>query len=189
MKRAKISEVFKVGTELGEVEICGWVRTFRNNQFIALNDGSTLANLQLVLDRENTSEEILKNITTGAALKAIGQVVVSQGKGQQFEIDVKSIDVVGLSDAEKYPLQPKRHSLEFLRDIAHLRFRTNTFSAIFRIRHAVSFAIHEFFNKEGFYYLHSPIITGSDAEGAGEMFQVTTLDLNDPARTEEGNID
>jgi asparaginyl-tRNA synthetase len=189
MKRAKISEVFKVGTELGEVEICGWVRTFRNNQFIALNDGSTLANLQLVLDRENTSEEILKNITTGAALKAIGQVVVSQGKGQQFEIDVKSIDVVGLSDAEKYPLQPKRHSLEFLREIAHLRFRTNTFSAVFRVRHALSFAVHKFFNDRGFVYLHTPIVTGSDAEGAGEMFRVTTLDPQNPPTTEDGKVD
>ena len=177
------------GTDLGEVEICGWVRTFRNNQFIALNDGSTLANLQLVIDRENTSEDILKRITTGAALKAIGKVVVSQGKGQQFEVDITHVNVVGPSDPEKYPLQPKRHSLEFLREIAHLRFRTNTFGAVFRVRHALSFAIHKFFNDRGFVYLHTPIVTGSDAEGAGEMFRVTTLDPVNPPMTEDGKVD
>lgn len=177
------------GTALGDVVVKGWVRTFRNNQFIALNDGSTLHNLQLVLDRENTPEEVQKQITTGAAISAKGTVVESQGKGQKYEVSVSEIKIVGLSDPEKYPLQPKRHSLEFLRDIAHLRFRTNTFGAINRVTHNVAFAIHDFFHQRGFVNLHTPLITASDAEGAGEMFRVTTLDPKNPPLTEDGEVD
>lgn len=172
-----------------EVIVCGWVRTFRNNQFIALNDGSCLKTLQLVLDYQGMDESLLKRITTGAALKAKGTIEASQGKGQSVEMKVASLEVIGDSDPEKYPLQPKKHSLEFLREIAHLRFRTNTFSAVFRIRHACAFAIHKFFNDRGFVYIHSPIITGSDAEGAGEMFKVTTLDLNNVPKKEDGHPD
>ena len=146
----------------------GWVRTFRNNQFIALSDGSTVKTLQIVVDRENTAEELLKRINTGSAVSATGKIVASQGAGQKVELQATSVEVLGDSDADKYPLQPKKHSLEFLRDIAHLRFRTNTFGCIFRIRHSVAFAIHQFFNDRGFVYLHTPIITGSDAEGAGD---------------------
>lgn len=171
------------------VTVKGWVRTFRNNQFIALNDGSTNTNLQVVVDFENTDPAILKRITTGAALSIDGLVVPSLGKGQKLELKASSIEVLGDCDPEKYPLQPKKHSLEFLREIAHLRFRTNTFGAVFRIRHSLSFAIHQFFNERGFVYLHTPIITASDAEGAGEMFKVTTLDLGNPPRTEDGQID
>lgn len=189
MKRTKIKDILEQGTTLGEVLVCGWVKTFRNNQFVALNDGSTLSNLQLVVDRENTDESILKQITTGSAVMAKGQVVESQGRGQKFEINVSSIEVTGSADAEKYPLQPKKHSLEFLREIAHLRFRTNTFGAIFRVRHALSFAVHKFFNDRGFVYLHTPIVTGSDAEGAGEMFRVTTFDAQNPPTTEDGKVD
>lgn len=188
MKRTKIKDIIAQGVELGEVKVNGWVRTFRNNQFIALNDGSTLASLQLVVDRDNTEESTLKKITTGAAISAIGTVVESQGRGQKFEINVSQIEVIGTSDADKYPLQPKKHSLEFLREIAHLRFRTNTFGAVFRVRHALAFAVHKFFNDRGFVYLHTPIITGSDAEGAGEMFRVTTLDPVNPPKNEEGGV-
>ncbi len=188
MKRQKILDVLTNAPIGEEVLICGWVRTFRNNQFAAVTDGSTIKTLQLVVDRENTDDGLLKRITTGSAIRATGIITESQGKGQKVEMHVSEIKVVGDSDPEKYPLQPKRHSLEFLRDIAHLRFRTNTFGAIFRIRHACAFAIHEFFNNRGFVYIHSPIITGSDAEGAGEMFQVTTLDLADPAKTENGDV-
>lgn len=166
----------------------GWVRTFRNNQFIALNDGSCLANLQAVVDFENWDTNLLKRITTGAALRIEGNLITSQGKGQTVELVADKIEILGDCDPEIYPLQPKKHSLEFLREIAHLRFRTNTFSAIFRVRHALAFAIHKFFNDRNFVYIHSPIVTGSDAEGAGEMFQVTTLDLNQIPRNEDGNI-
>lgn len=167
----------------------GWVRTFRNNQFIALNDGSTLKTLQVVVDRENTDEVLLKRINTGAAIAATGKIVASQGGGQKVELQAETVEILGDADPEKYPLQPKKHSLEFLREIAHLRFRTNTFGAIFRLRHSVAFAIHQFFNDRGFVYLHTPIITGSDAEGAGEMFQVTTMDLAAVPKTEDGGID
>jgi len=167
----------------------GWVRTFRNNQFIALNDGSSLKTLQVVVDRETTPEEILKKISTGAAISATGTIVASQGRGQTYEMQADKVEILGVADPEKYPLQPKKHSLEFLREIAHLRFRTNTFGAIFRLRHSVAFAIHQFFNERGFVYLHTPIITGSDAEGAGEMFQVTTMDLDAVPKNEEGAID
>ena len=166
----------------------GWVRTFRNNQFIALNDGSCLSNLQAVVDFENWDTNLLKRITTGAALRIEGNLIKSQGKGQTVELVADKIEILGDCDPEIYPLQPKKHSLEFLREIAHLRFRTNTFSAIFRVRHALAFAIHKFFNDRNFVYIHSPIVTGSDAEGAGEMFQVTTLDLNQIPRNEDGNI-
>lgn len=189
MKRTKIKAILSDHPIGQELIVCGWVRTFRNNQFAAVNDGSTINTLQIVVDREHTDEALLKRITTGAAIRARGRIVESQGRGQKVEMHATNIEVIGDSDAEKYPLQPKRHSLEFLRDIAHLRFRTNTFSAVFRVRHAVAFAIHEFFNKRGFVYIHSPIITGSDAEGAGEMFGVTTLDISNPPKTKDGNID
>ena len=167
----------------------GWVRTFRNNQFIALNDGSTNTNLQVVVDFNTLDEAILKRITTSACIEATGQIVASSGKGQTIELIADSVTILGDSDPEKYPLQPKKHSLEFLREIAHLRFRTNTFGSVFRLRNALSFAIHRFFQEQDFVYMHSPIISASDAEGAGEMFRVTNLDLNKLPRTEQGDID
>ena len=157
------------------ITVKGWVRSFRSNRFIALNDGSSLANLQCVVDFEKEEEIELKRITTGACLSVTGELIESQGKGQSVEVIVSSFEVLGDAPVEEYPLQPKKHSLEFLREIAHLRPRTNTFGAVFRIRHALSFAVHNYFNKEGFFNWHSPIITGSDAEGAGEMFRVTAL--------------
>ena len=177
-KRTKIATVLASEKNDYQATVMGWVRTFRNNQFIALNDGSTLKTLQVVVDRENTDEALLKRIATGAAISATGKVIESQGKGQTVELVADTIKIFGDSDPDKYPLQPKKHSMEFLRDIAHLRFRTNTFGAVFRLRHAVAFSIHKFFNDRGFFYLHSPIITGSDAEGAGEMFQVTTMNMD-----------
>jgi len=188
-ERKKIKSILANEAVGYETTVKGWVRTFRNNQFIALSDGSCLSTLQVVVDRDNTSEDLLKKITTGAAIKATGNIVASQGGGQKLELQASSVEVLGEADPEKYPLQPKKHSLEFLREIAHLRFRTNTFGAIFRVRHSLAFAVHQFFNQRGFYYLHTPIVTGSDAEGAGEMFQVTTLDLKSPPLTEDGNID
>ncbi|AEH00551.1 asparagine--tRNA ligase [Lacinutrix sp. 5H-3-7-4] len=176
-------------TPLQEVEIKGWVRTFRAKRFIALNDGSTLNNIQCVVDFENTPEDTLKRITTGAAVHIKGELVESQGKGQNVEIVVSTIEILGDSDPETYPIQPKKHSFEFLRENAHLRTRTNTFSAVMRLRSALSFAIHKYFNDNGFYYMHTPIITGSDAEGAGEMFRVSTLDQKKPPLTEDGDID
>lgn len=177
-------------TQVGaEVRVRGWVRTFRSNRFVAMNDGSTIKNIQAIVNFEETDPELLKRITTGACLDIMGDLVESQGKGQTVEIHVKAIQVLGDSDAEKYPLQPKKHSLEFLREIAHLRPRTSTFSAVFRIRHALAFAIHKYFNDNGFYNLHTPIITGSDAEGAGEMFRVSALDANNPPKTEDGKVD
>ncbi|WP_353186304.1 asparagine--tRNA ligase, partial [Parapedobacter lycopersici] len=171
------------------VTVKGWVRTFRNNQFIAINDGSTLGNLQAVVDFSTMDETLLKRITTGAAIAVTGSLVESLGKGQRVEIKVTQLEILGDSDPEKFPLQPKKHSLEFLREIAHLRFRTNTFNAVFKVRNALSFAIHQFFFERGFVYLHTPIITGSDAEGAGEMFKVTTLDFNHTPRNEDGSVD
>lgn len=189
MQRSKVIDLIQ-STDLDrEVTVMGWVRTFRNNQFIALNDGSTIKTLQVVVDYENQDPELIKRITTGAAIKATGQLIASQGKGQNVEVVANTVEILGDSDADKYPLQPKRHSLEFLRENAHLRVRTNTFSAVFRIRHAAAFAIHQFFNDRGFFYIHTPIITGSDAEGAGEMFQVTTLDMNNLPKTEDGEVD
>ncbi|MAZ97195.1 MAG: asparagine--tRNA ligase [Flavobacteriales bacterium] len=170
-----ISKILKTPTIGKEIIVKGWVRSFRSNRFIALNDGSSLANLQCVVDFEKEEEAELKRITTGACLCVTGELVESQGKGQSIEVIVNSFEVLGDAPVEEYPLQPKKHSLEFLREIAHLRPRTNTFGAIFRIRHALSFAVHSYFNKEGFFNWHSPIITGSDAEGAGEMFRVTAL--------------
>ncbi|UKM65332.1 asparagine--tRNA ligase [Flavobacteriaceae bacterium GSB9] len=172
-----------------EVEVKGWVRTFRANRFIAINDGSTLNNIQCVVDFENFDEALLKRITTGAAIHVKGELVESQGKGQKVEIQVKELEVLGDSDPETFPIQPKKHSFEFLRENAHLRTRTNTFSAVMRLRSALSFAIHKYFNDNGFYYMHSPVITGSDAEGAGEMFQVTSLNLKNPPKDDNGNID
>ena len=170
----------------------GWVRTRRGNkhvQFIALNDGSTINNLQIVVNLEQFTEEQLKPITTGSSLCVIGKLVASMGKGQSYEVQADEIEVYGTAPAEDYPLQKKGHTLEFMREIGHLRMRTNTFGAVFRIRHHLAFAIHKFFNDKGFFYLHTPLITSSDAEGAGEMFQVTTLDVNDMPRTEDGKID
>ena len=176
-----------------EVLAKGWVRTKRGNKnitFIAINDGSTINNIQIVCDHSgNISEEILKNITTGACIGVVGDLVESQGSGQKVEILAKSIEIYGTADPEKYPLQKKGHSMEFLREIAHLRPRTTTFGAVLSIRHAMAFAIHKFFNDRGFCYLHTPLITASDAEGAGAMFQVTTLDLENAPRTEDGHID
>jgi asparaginyl-tRNA synthetase len=170
------------------INVMGWVRTFRNNQFIALNDGSTNNNLQVVAELGKFEETLLKRITTGAALKVSGEIVSSLGKGQKIELKAKTIEILGDSDAEKFPLQPKKHSLEFLRENAHLRFRTNTFAAVFRVRHTLAFAVHKFFNDKGFVYLHTPIITASDAEGAGEMFHVTNFDLTNPAKNDDGSI-
>jgi len=171
-----------------EVTVMGWVRTFRNNQFIALNDGSTNTNLQVVAELGKFDESLLKRITTSASLKVTGAIVPSLGKGQTMELKAASIEILGDSDAEVYPLQPKKHSLEFLREKAHLRFRTNTFASVFRIRHALAFAVHKFFNDKGFVYLHTPIITASDAEGAGEMFRVTTLPFENTPKNEDGSI-
>lgn len=171
-----------------EVTVMGWVRTFRNNQFIALNDGSTNTNLQVVAELGKFDESLLKRITTSASLKVTGAIVPSLGKGQTMELKAASIEILGDSDAEVYPLQPKKHSLEFLREKAHLRFRTNTFASVFRIRHALAFAVHKFFNDKGFVYLHTPIITASDAEGAGEMFRVTTLPFENTPKNEDGTI-
>ncbi len=188
MARTKIKDLLNA-TEFGkEVIVNGWVRTFRNNQFIAINDGSTLNNIQAVVDFTTTDEALLKRVTTGAAVSVTGQLIESMGKGQRVEIKVRTLEILGDSDAEKYPLQPKKHSLEFLREIAHLRFRTNTFNAVFKVRHALSFAIHKFFNDKGFVYMHTPVITGSDAEGAGEMFRVTTIDFDNVPRNEDGTV-
>lgn len=188
-KRVKIKQLLESKETGREVTVMGWVRTFRNNQFIALNDGSTNNNLQVVAELGLLDETTLKRITTGASLKITGQVVLSPGKGQSVEVKASSVEILGDSDPDKYPLQPKKHSLEFLREIAHLRFRTNTFGSVFRVRHSLAFAIHKFFNDRGFIYLHTPIITSSDAEGAGEMFKVTTLPLGNPPTNEDGSID
>ena len=167
----------------------GWVRTFRANRFIALNDGSTIENLQCVVDFEKLDERVLKQINTGAALQLSGTLVESQGSGQKVELQVTELKILGPSDPERFPIQPKKHSLEFLREKAHLRVRTATFSAVMRVRSALSFAVHQFFQEEGFFYVNTPIITGSDAEGAGEMFRVSTLNPKNPPLNEEGNPD
>ena len=172
-----------------DIEVNGWVRTFRANRFIALNDGSTINNIQCVVDFENFEEATLKRITTGAAVHIKGTLVESQGKGQNVEVQVNSIEILGDSDPETYPIQPKKHSFEFLRENAHLRTRTNTFSAVMRLRSSLSFAIHKYFNENGFYYMHTPIITGSDAEGAGEMFRVSALDDKNPPLKDDGTVD
>lgn len=192
MRRTKIKALLN-SSKIGEkVKVSGWVRTKRDNKnvaFIALNDGSTIKNIQVVTTPEVADEKVLKDINTGASISVNGELVASQGKGQAVELQAESIEIHGKADPEEYPLQPKKHSMEFLRSIAHLRPRTNTISAVLRIRHALSYAIHSFFNDKGFYYLHTPIITGSDAEGAGEMFKVTTLDMQKPPITDEGKID
>jgi len=191
MKRTTVKKALslKAGEEL--VNLKGWVRTRRGSKhvsFIALNDGSTINNIQVVAE-EAISEDVLKLINTGASISVVGKLVQSQGSGQSIELLAESIEVLGKADPDEYPLQPKKHSLEFLRENAHLRFRTNTFSAIFRVRHAMTFAIHSFFNSKGFSNVHTPIITGSDCEGAGEMFAVSTLDKKNTPLTEEGEID
>jgi asparaginyl-tRNA synthetase len=192
MKRTKIADIL-AHPKLGETYIVkGWVRAFRSNRFIQLTDGSTINTIQAVVDFENFEEALLRKITTGAAIGLTGKLVESQGAGQSVELQVSEIEIIGEAnpdDVQKTVMQPKKHSLEFLREQAHLRFRTNTFGAVFRIRHAVSYAIHKFFNDRGFYYIHTPIITGSDAEGAGEMFRVTTLDAINPPLNEDGQVD
>ena len=192
LKRTKIVDIFKAQPVGTRVCVKGWVRTRRGNkhvQFIALNDGSTILSLQIVIDLSKHDEESLKPITTGSCLHVEGQLVASQGKGQSVEVQADVIEIYGTADPAEYPLQKKGHTLEFLREKAHLRMRTNTFGAVFRIRHNLAFAIHKFFNDHGFFYLNTPLITESDAEGAGDMFQVTTLPLDKLPRTEEGKID
>lgn len=189
MKRTKLKDILNSDKTDYQVNVKGWVRSFRNNQFIALNDGSCMANLQVVVDSEQLDENLLRNITSGAALNINGTVVASQGKGQTVEVKAETVELYGECDPEQYPLQLKnRPSLEYLREIAHLRFRTNTFSAVFRVRHTLAYAIHKFFNDRGFVYLHTPIVTASDAEGAGEMFKVTTLPFDNTPRNEDGTV-
>ena len=192
MKTQRIVEILNSQAVDTDVVVKGWVRTKRGNKnvaFIALNDGSCMRNIQVVVDLQKISEETLKPITTGACLRVDGRLVASLGAGQGVEVQAEKIEIYGTADPESYPLQKKGHSLEFLREIAYLRPRTNTFGAVLRIRHAMAYAIHEYFNKKGFYYLHTPLITASDCEGAGEMFQVTTLDLNNVPKTEQGEVD
>ena len=189
-QRVKVKQILLDEKTDYPVVVKGWIRSFRNNQFIALNDGSTNNNIQIVLDMDSVTPDLLKRLTTGAAISVSGQVIPSLGKGQRVEIKAIELEILGDCDPEKYPLQLKnRPSLEYLREIAHLRFRTNTFGAIFRVRHSLAFAVHKFFNDRGFVYLHTPIITASDAEGAGEMFHVTSFDLKNPPLTEGGEID
>lgn len=191
-KRTPVKELLQSASFGAEVVVKGWVQTKRESKnvaFIALNDGSTVHHLQIVADVEKFPEEILKNVTTGACVAVTGTITESQGQGQKVEVQAKDITIYGTADPEKYPLQPKKHSMEFLREIAHLRPRTRTFGAVLRIRHAMAYAVHKYFNDHGFYYLHTPIITGSDAEGAGEMFRVTTLDPIEPPLNEFGTVD
>ena len=189
MIKTNVAELLKSSTILQEVIIKGWVRTFRSNRFIALNDGSTINNIQCVIDFENTPEDTLKRITTGAAIAIKGTIAESQGKGQSVEIQVSKIEILGDSNPDEYPIQPKKHSFEFLRENAHLRVRTNTFSAVMRVRSKLSFAVHKYFQDNGFNYVNTPIVTGSDAEGAGEMFRVTSFEDNKAPVTEDGKID
>lgn len=188
--RTKVKQILQSEQSDYTVTVKGWVRSFRNNQFIAVNDGSCIDTIQVVTDATKLPAEIMKDITPGAAISVQGKVVASQGKGQRVEIIAEQLEVLGICDGEHYPLQLKnRPSLEYLREIAHLRFRTNTFGAVFRVRHTLAYAIHKFFHEKGFVYLHTPIITASDAEGAGELFRVTTLDLDKLPRTESGSVD
>lgn len=189
MIRSSVLELLQADKILQEVTVKGWVRTFRSNRFIALNDGSTIHNIQCVVDFEKTDEAIIKRITTGAAVSIKGTLVQSQGKGQNVEIQVSDLDILGDSNPDEFPIQPKKHSLEFLRENAHLRVRTNTFSAVMRVRSALSFAVHKYFQENGFNYVNTPIITGSDAEGAGEMFGVSTFEPNKAPTDKDGNID
>ncbi len=188
MTSQTIAGLLKTEAKSQDIELKGWVRTFRANRFIALNDGSTLQNIQCVVDFEKTEESVLKRITTGAAVHIKGQLIDSQGKGQNVEVQVNDIKILGDSDPETYPIQPKKHSFEFLRENAHLRTRTNTFSAVMRLRSSLSFAIHKYFNENGFYNMHTPIITGSDAEGAGEMFRVSNLNAKNPPLNDDGTV-
>ena len=188
-KRIKIKELLSLEPNSQEVTVMGWVRSFRNNQFIALNDGSTNTNIQVVAELGKFDEDLLKRITTSASLKVSGVIVPSLGKGQKTDLKATTIEILGDSDAEKYPVQLRnRPTLEYLREIAHFRFRTNTFGAVFRVRHSLAFSVHKFFNDKGFVYMHTPIITASDAEGAGEMFRVTTLPFENPPKNEDGSI-
>jgi asparaginyl-tRNA synthetase len=189
MKHTKVKDLLNSTKPIDEVIIKGWVRTFRNNQFIALNDGSTINNIQCVVDFENTPDDILKRLTTSAAVSIEGSLVESKGAGQKYEVQIKKLEILGDSDPETYPIQLRnRPSLEFLREKAHLRVRTNAFGAIMRVRSVLSFAIHQYFQEKGFVYVNTPIITGSDAEGAGEMFQVTSLPVGNPPLNEEGKV-
>ena len=188
MAHLSVKDLLNTAPSSQEVQINGWVKTFRSNRFIALNDGSTIKNIQCVVDFENFDEATIKNITTGSAILVKGNLVESQGRGQNVEIVASEITIHGTADPESYPIQPKKHSLEFLREKAHLRVRTNTFSAVMRVRSALAFAIHDYFQKNGFYYMHAPIITGSDAEGAGEMFRVTALDAKSPPLNDDGEV-
>ncbi|MFM7725566.1 MAG: amino acid--tRNA ligase-related protein, partial [Flavobacteriales bacterium] len=187
MPHATIAELFASQPVDTTVTVRGWVRTLRNDQFLSISDGSTIRTMQVVVSKEQHGENTLKRLQTGAAVAATGKVQKSLGKGQDIEVICDTLEILGDCDPNEYPIQMKRHSLEFLREKAHLRFRTNTFGAVFRIRHHLAFAIHKFFNDRGFYYLHSPIITGSDAEGAGEMFRVTNLNLDEIAKS--GKVD
>lgn len=187
-KRTRIKALLQSDKVNYDATVMGWVRTFRNNQFIALNDGSTNNNLQIMAPLGLLDDATLRRITTGACIKAVGEVIPSLGKGQKVELKASSLEILGDSDAEKFPLQPKKHSLEFLREIAHLRFRTNTFGAVFRVRHTLAYAVHKFYNDRGFVYMHTPVITASDAEGAGELFKVTTLPLDGSAKNDDGTI-
>jgi len=192
MSKNQIIDIIKNPDLNGEIQISGWVRTKRgskNVSFIALNDGSTIKNLQIVAESDSFSEDLIKEVTTGACIQVYGKLVESSGSGQSLEVIANKIIILGGADSDEYPLQPKKHSLEFLRDKAHLRFRTNTFSAVFRIRHGLTFAIHNYFNDKGYINIHTPIITGADAEGAGEMFQVSNLDLNNIAKDKSNKID
>lgn len=188
MKRTRIKDLLQSTDFNKSFTVKGWVKTFRNNQFIAINDGSSIYNIQAVVDFNTTDESLLKRVTTGASIAVTGRLVESLGKGQRVEIKVDQLEILGDSDAEKFPLQPKKHSLEFLREIAHLRFRTSTFNAISKVKHALAYAIHQFFNDRGFVYVHTPIITASDAEGAGEMFRVSTIDFDHIPRNEDGSV-
>ncbi len=192
MARTKIKELLTSEQTGQTVVVKGWVKAYRSNRFIALNDGSTINNIQIVVDFENFDSAVLEQVTVASAIGVTGKLIESQGKGQSVEIVAEDIEIIGTAnpdEVQKTILQPKRHTLEMLREQAHLRFRTNTFSAVFRIRHALSFAVHNYFNQRGYTYLHTPIITGSDAEGAGEMFRVSALDPENLPKTDEGNID
>lgn len=190
MRRTEINTLLETAPEGQDVLVKGWVRAFRSNRFIALNDGSGFGNIQVVVDFENFDDSILKGIHFHSCVSVKGKLVESQGKGQKVEIHAEELEVLGASDPEEgYPLQPKAQSMEFLRENAHLRFRTQTFSSVFRVRHAVSYAVHKYYHDRGYYYLHTPIITGSDAEGAGEMFKVSVFDFNNAPKTESGEVD
>jgi len=187
--RTEIAKVLAAGAVGTEVTVMGWVRAYRGRRFIALNDGSTATNLQIVVDFENFPEELINKIKFHACISAKGTIVESQGAGQSIEILASKLEILGENNLDEYPLQPKRQTVEFLREQAHLRMRTATFSSVFRIRHALAYATHKFFHEEGYYYWHTPIITGNDAEGAGEMFRVSTLDPKQPPLTEDGEVD